>query len=146
MPKSILANDNALIMFRLLTTSLRRNFCKATETIERERAKISKFELKNFSDSVRLLVKGGKGGNGVRSYFTSKQVRSGAPDGGDGGKGGSIAIQAHKSLHDLSHLRLKTIEGVDGKNGGPTGMQGKNGGVTLLRVPVGTLVYEVHLE
>ena len=55
-------------------------------------------------------------------------------------------MQAHKSLHDLSHLRLKNIKGIDGKNGGAAGKQGKNGGVTLLRVPVGTLIYEVKLE
>ena len=49
--------------------------CRATESIEREKTKISKFELKNFSDSVRLSVAGGKGGNGMISYFTSKRVR-----------------------------------------------------------------------
>ena len=86
--------------------------------MEKETTKISKFELKNYSDSVKLAIKGGKGGNGVISYFADKRVRRGAPDGGDGGRGGHIEVQAHKSMHDLSHLRLKHIEGVDGQNGG----------------------------
>lgn len=84
-------------------------FCKATELIEKERTKISKFELKNFSDSVRLRVKAGHGGFGSISYFTDKKVRRGFPYGGDGGNGGNIEVQAHSSMHDLSHLRLKTI-------------------------------------
>ena len=49
------------------------------------------------------------------TFYTDKRIRVGAPDGGDGGKGGDILIQAHKAMHDLSHLRLKTISGNDGK-------------------------------
>lgn len=93
-------------------------FCKATEVIEREKTKISKFQLKNYSDSVKLAITGGHGGNGIISYFTDKRIRRGTPYGGDGGQGGSIIVQAHSNMHDLSHLRLKTIEGVDGQSGG----------------------------
>jgi GTPase involved in cell partitioning and DNA repair len=49
-------------------------------------------------------------------------------------------------MHDLSHLRMRTVEGVDGQSGGSTGRQGKNGGKTLLRVPCGTLVFELKTE
>lgn len=95
-------------MYRLVRKTFN-FFCKTVEVIETETKKISKFELKNFSDSVKLAIKAGKGGNGVMTYYTDKNIRRGAPDGGDGGKGGSIIVQAHKSMHDLSHLRLKTI-------------------------------------
>jgi hypothetical protein len=60
-------------------------FSKATEIIEKEKTKISKFELKNFSDSVKLSIKAGDGGNGIVTYYTDKRIRVGAPDGGDGG-------------------------------------------------------------
>jgi GTP-binding protein len=60
-------------------------FSKVTEVIETERTKISKFELRNFSDSVKLNVKAGDGGNGVLTFYADKKVRFGAPDGGDGG-------------------------------------------------------------
>jgi GTP-binding protein len=73
--------------------------------------------LKNYSDRVKLAIKAGNGGNGAISYFTDKRVRKGAPDGGDGGSGGDIVLQAHHAMHDLSHLRLKNIEGVDGQYG-----------------------------
>jgi len=60
-------------------------FSKVTEVIETERTKISKFELKNFSDSVKLSIRAGNGGNGVLTFYSDKKVRFGAPDGGDGG-------------------------------------------------------------
>ena len=91
------------------------------------------------------MIKAGNGGNGAIAYFTDKRVRRGAPYGGDGGKGGNIEIMAHGSMHDLSHLRLRHIDGVDGQRGGNNGRMGKNGGRTLIRVPSGTLVYEMHL-
>lgn len=83
----------------------------------------------------------GKGGNGSYTFFTDKNVRRGAPDGGEGGSGGSISVQASKYIHDLSHLRLRNIVGNDGNNGGTSGKNGKNGGLTILTVPCGTLVY-----
>ena len=79
------------------------------------------------------------------TFYSDKKVRYGAPDGGDGGLGGDIYAQAFRSLHDLSHLRLKAIEGVDGKRGGARGMQGKNGGKTMIKVPCGTLIYEIKM-
>lgn len=68
---------------------MRRMFC-TTEVIETDRTKISKFEIKNFNDNVRLTIKAGKGGNGAIAFYTDKRVRRGAPDGGDGGTGGNI--------------------------------------------------------
>ena len=65
-----------------------------------------------------MIVEAGKGGNGSIAYFTDKRIRRGAPDGGCGGKGGDVIVEAHKSLHDLSHLRRRTIHGINGANGG----------------------------
>jgi hypothetical protein len=110
-----------IAIFTIMQRLLRRGsyfFSKVTEVIETERTLISKFELRNFSDSVKLAIKAGNGGNGVLTFYADKKVRFGAPDGGDGGEGGDIRIQAHQAMHDLSHLRIKTIEGVDGQSGG----------------------------
>lgn len=64
------------------------------------------------------MLKAGKGGNGAIAYFSDKKIRYGAPDGGDGGEGGNIEVQAHRPLHDLSSLRHRSIKGVDGQSGG----------------------------
>ena len=85
----------------------------------------------------------GNGGNGCYSFFADKRIRKGAPDGGCGGKGGDIVLEAHKSLYDLSHLRRRRIQGIEGRIGGPHGKDGKNGGKTIIRVPCGTSVYEI---
>lgn len=52
-------------------------------------------------------------------------------------------IEAHKNVFDLSHFRRRTVEGVNGGTGGSNGRDGKNGGQTIIRVPSGTLVYEI---
>jgi GTP-binding protein len=80
------------------------------------------------------------------TFFTDKRVRRGAPDGGCGGTGGDIVLEAHRSLHDLSHLRRRTIYGNDGASGSGRGKDGKNGGKTVIRVPCGTLLYEISCE
>lgn len=132
-----------IITFMNTLCKFMNKFC-TTKTINVDTNIISKFQLKNFSDRVRLTVNAGKGGNGSNSYFTSKTVRRGAPDGGCGGRGGDIIIEAHTSLHDLSHLRRRIISGNNGGDGGPNGKDGKNGGKTILRVPCGTLVFEIQ--
>lgn len=92
---------------------------------------------------MRLTIVAGNGGNGCFSFYADKRVRKGQPDGGCGGKGGDIIVEAHKSVYDLSHFRRRTIEGNDGGTGGPRGKDGKNGGKTIIRVPCGTLLYEI---
>lgn len=90
-----------------------------------------------------MTLIGGVGGNGCIAYYADKRVRKGQPDGGSGGKGGDIILEAHKSVYDLSHFRRRTVHGNDGGCGGPRGKDGKNGGKTILRVPCGTSVYEI---
>lgn len=52
-------------------------------------------------------------------------------------------MEAHKSVFDLSHFRRRNIDGNNGGNGSSNGKDGKNGGQTIIRVPSGTLVYEI---
>lgn len=120
-----------------------RMFC-VYQTMNVEHGKLSKFEARNFADQVKLTLKAGSGGNGCFSFYADKRVRRGQPDGGCGGRGGDIIVEAHRSVYDLSHLRRKTIEGNHGGTGGPRGKDGKNGGKTIIRVPRGTLLYEIE--
>lgn len=79
------------------------------QTITVEDGKMSKFESRNFADQIRITLVAGAGGNGCISYYTDKTVRKGQPDGGHGGKGGDIILEAHKSVYDLSNFRRRRI-------------------------------------
>lgn len=101
---------------------------------------------RNFVDKLKLKVKAGNGGNGCVCYYRDRTVVSGAPDGGDGGKGGDIYFKANKSVSDLSFFKKPLLQGNDGKSGGKLKSHGKNGSDIRYSVPVGTLVYEVLQE
>ncbi|MDQ6780244.1 MAG: GTPase ObgE [Candidatus Eremiobacteraeota bacterium] len=95
-----------------------------------------------FVDQVNIVVRGGDGGNGIVSFRREKFVPRGGPDGGDGGRGGSIYLLADpqvSTLIDFRHKRRFIAE--RGGNGGGTNCHGKTGEDIIIRVPVGTLVY-----
>lgn len=71
---------------------------------------------------------------------------SGAPDGGDGGRGGDIIFKATDFFSDLRIFRQKEIKGNNGLNGHKLGKDGKNGSDIHISVPLGTLVYEILEE
>src|SRR3989449_11383538 len=95
----------------------------------------------DFVDQVKIYVKAGDGGNGVRSFRREKHVPRGGPDGGDGGPGGSVVLVADPELRDLSAFRTRRLV-VAGKggHGGGTGRHGAAGADIELHVPVGTEV------
>jgi len=92
-------------------------------------------------DRVKVFVKGGKGGNGAASFRREKYVPKGGPDGGPGGKGGSIIFVAtsnKSTLLDLSYRpHLKAEKGAHGSGGNKRGRDGKN---LYVEVPVGTVI------
>ena len=94
-----------------------------------------------FLDEIHVQLISGKGGKGCVSFLREKYKPKGGPDGGDGGRGASISIQAKSSLRDLSHLSRKKIyraeDGVSGKGKRQAGKQGKD---MILFVPLGTQV------
>lgn len=96
-----------------------------------------------FLDEVRIQVQSGRGGDGSASFRREKYVPKGGPDGGDGGRGGSVILQADEHLNTLIDFRAqrhyKAASGVQGLGGRKTG---KDGADIILKVPVGTLVYE----
>ncbi len=96
-----------------------------------------------FLDQVEITAKGGDGGNGIVAFRHEKFVPHGGPSGGNGGRGGSVIIEADGKLNTLVDLRYKKHYAAErGRDGGPNDKHGKNGGDLVLRVPVGTLVYE----
>src|SRR3989339_843158 len=96
-----------------------------------------------FIDEAKISVKAGKGGDGVVSFRRERYEPKGGPDGGDGGGGGSVIIQADRNLSDLSLFnRIKKFSAENGQNGMTKKMKGKDGEDLVLKVPLGTQVFE----
>lgn len=97
----------------------------------------------NFIDYVKIYCRSGKGGAGCMHLHRAKYVPKGGPDGGDGGKGGSIILQGNRNLWTLLHLKYqKHIIATDGGKGGQSRSFGKDGEDKIIEVPCGTVVYD----
>ncbi len=100
-----------------------------------------------FVDQVRVHAKAGDGGNGCCSFRREKFVPKGGPDGGDGGEGGSIILAADSNTDNLSALYYNpNLRAGRGMHGQGKKKYGRNGKTTILRVPVGTLIYALPDE
>lgn len=96
-----------------------------------------------FVDSVSIKVAAGKGGNGAVSFRREKYVPRGGPDGGDGGHGGSVQVEATGDLNTLVFYRQRrNFRAENGVNGAKANRHGRNGQDLLLKVPLGTLLYD----
>ena len=96
-----------------------------------------------FVDRVKIHVLGGKGGDGCVSFRREKYVPRGGPDGGDGGRGGSVILRASDGEQNLVSLRFKQHwEGRRGGNGRGKGCYGASGADVIIRVPAGTVIRE----
>lgn len=94
-----------------------------------------------FVDKAKIFVKGGKGGNGAVSFRREIYVPAGGPDGGDGGKGGSIIFEVDEGLKTLMDFRYKKKYAAEsGEDGRKKKMAGKDGQDLVLKVPPGTIV------
>jgi GTP-binding protein len=94
-----------------------------------------------FFDEARIEVIAGKGGDGSASFRREKSVPRGGPDGGDGGRGGSIIVVADSNLNTLIDYRYTRIfKARDGENGRGRDQYGKGADDIVLRVPVGTVI------
>ena len=96
-----------------------------------------------FQDEAKITVTGGSGGAGSVSWRREKYIPKGGPDGGDGGKGGSVYIQADPNTDTLTDYRsTKNFKAQPGGDGMKKNMHGKNGDDLLLVVPPGTQIRE----
>lgn len=94
-----------------------------------------------FIDFVKIRVKAGQGGSGCTSFHREKFVEKGGPDGGDGGRGGSIIMVANKNLHTLRDFTYRReYKARRGQHGMGSNKHGKSGEDITLQVPVGTIV------
>ncbi len=96
-----------------------------------------------FTDRAKIYIKAGNGGNGCVSFHREKYVASGGPDGGDGGKGGSVIFVADPNLSTLMDFKYKRkYVAKDGEQGRAANSSGKNAEDLYIKVPVGTVVYD----
>jgi GTP-binding protein len=96
-----------------------------------------------FIDRTKIRVQGGHGGNGVTAFRREKFVPRGGPSGGDGGRGGNVWLVADESLNTLLHLRYNPEHIADrGRHGEGSNRSGREGVDKVVRVPVGTQVYD----
>ena len=100
-----------------------------------------------FADRAKIYVKSGKGGDGHVSFRREKYVPDGGPDGGDGGRGGSVFIVVDEGLNTLTDFRqIRKYAAEPGGDGGKKNCHGKNGEDIVLKVPLGTVIKEAESE
>jgi GTP-binding protein len=98
-----------------------------------------------FVDEVTISVLAGDGGDGCVHLHREKFVPRGGPDGGDGGRGGDVVVVADRNLATLLEQRLRSQNRAEsGAAGESNGRSGRDGATLEIRVPVGTLVYELR--
>lgn len=95
-----------------------------------------------FIDESKIYLKSGDGGNGAVSFRREKYIDKGGPDGGDGGRGGSIVFVSNPHINTLLHFRYKQhFKAKNGENGKGRNMTGKSSPNMILEVPVGTQIF-----
>ena len=96
-----------------------------------------------FIDRAKIHVQGGNGGNGVTAFRREKFVPRGGPSGGDGGRGGDVILLADDSLNTLLHLRYNPHHTAQrGLHGEGSNRSGRDGEDHVIRVPVGTQIFD----
>ena len=98
-----------------------------------------------FTDKVDIEVRAGKGGDGLTSFSHDRLKAKAGPDGGDGGRGGDVIFVTDHNLNTLAGFRKnRIVEAESGKPGGRSRRHGKSAQEAVIKVPIGTAVYEGH--
>ncbi|KAJ4270267.1 GTPase of the mitochondrial inner membrane that associates with the large ribosomal subunit [Fusarium torreyae] len=130
-------------------TALRRRYNSTVNDLPESRLNPAPddYASPSFSDKAQLALYGGRGGNGCISFLREAYLAEGPPNGGDGGHGGNVYIQAahgETSLHKLARKRF--IRAGRGKHGQGSAKSGTRGDDIIITVPVGTVVRELERE
>jgi GTPase len=100
-----------------------------------------------FIDTAKITIKSGDGGNGVNTFYRDKLNMKGFPDGGDGGNGGDVVLRVSTDVHTLIDFRYRqSYQAKNGGHGGSKKSRGRNGAPLLIKVPEGTLVYDIDKD
>ncbi len=100
-----------------------------------------------FLDRVKITIKAGNGGNGAVSFYRSKLTMNGGPDGGDGGKGGSVIFVANEGINTLYGFSFKKkFFATDGLKGDKQRKKGADGKDVIIEVPCGTVILDAETE
>ena len=100
-----------------------------------------------FVDEAEISVHAGHGGHGAMSFRREKYIPRGGPDGGDGGRGGSVYLLATLGLNTLADFRfVRQYQAKGGKTGGGKLKTGQSGEDLVVQVPVGTMIYDAQTE
>lgn len=100
-----------------------------------------------FVDEAQISVTAGKGGDGSASFRREKYVPRGGPDGGDGGRGGSVYLEGDSGLNTLADFRhLRSYKADNGQGGSGRQKTGKSGEDIFIRVPLGTIVISIDTD
>ena len=100
-----------------------------------------------FADSAKIIIKSGKGGDGLVSFRREKYVPNGGPDGGDGGHGGNLIFQVDDGLNTLNDFRHKRKYAAGhGEDGRKRNCHGRNGEDLVIKVPAGTIIRDAESD
>ena len=98
-----------------------------------------------FTDYAKIVIKSGNGGDGAVTFRREKYVAAGGPDGGDGGRGGSIYFQVDPNANTLIDFRYtKKFKAQNGENGSGGNKYGKSGEDLYINVPIGTIIKDAE--
>jgi GTP-binding protein len=98
-----------------------------------------------ITDESKIFITAGRGGDGVASFRREKYIPYGGPDGGDGGRGGNVVLEVDRNTDTLSYYNAhKNFKAQNGQRGRNKKMHGRSGNDLVLKVPPGTIVYEIN--
>ncbi|GBG63856.1 hypothetical protein CBR_g39640 [Chara braunii] len=130
---------------RSLSTGNLRSLLLSSDEGGKPKRKVAPLRNRRFIDRLFVRVKGGDGGSGCTSFQRSRQSRHGVADGGNGGRGGDVWVEATASLWDLASIK-QHVNGGRGGNGTSKKKVGQRGEDQVMRVPVGTVVRLIRGE